>query len=181
MALFFLFGFDINHPLLCPQVPLPCITNQTSSTQASDLKCYFLKNPWGFPNGSVAKNLPEVQEMWAQSLGWEDPLEKEMATQMIFFPSFHLIIFTQLACLLSRYFFPFKATLLCCLMKIRWNALIQRKNIHRLLYKRGGKKKNGYFITPFCGINLYMFPVKYFNLYVWYKCLCSRLIVLKSN
>ena len=58
MALFFLFGFDINHPLLCPQVPLPCITNQTSSTQASDLKCYFLKNPWGFPNGSVAKNLP---------------------------------------------------------------------------------------------------------------------------
>ena len=29
--------------------------------------------------GSI-KNLPEVQETWVQSLGWEDPLEKEMAT-----------------------------------------------------------------------------------------------------
>ena len=31
-------------------------------------------------NGSVAKNLPAVQETWVQSLGGEDPLEKEMAT-----------------------------------------------------------------------------------------------------
>ena len=26
------------------------------------------------------KNLPAVQETWVQFLGWEDPLEKEMAT-----------------------------------------------------------------------------------------------------
>ena len=26
------------------------------------------------------KNLPEMQEAWVQSLGQEDPLEKEMAT-----------------------------------------------------------------------------------------------------
>ena len=26
------------------------------------------------------KHLPAVQETWIQSLGWEDPLEKEMAT-----------------------------------------------------------------------------------------------------
>ena len=26
------------------------------------------------------KNLPAMQETWVQSLGWEDPLEKEMAT-----------------------------------------------------------------------------------------------------
>ena len=32
-----------------------------------------------FPGGSVVKNLPAKQEMWIQSLGWEDPLEKEMA------------------------------------------------------------------------------------------------------
>ena len=25
------------------------------------------------------KNLPAVQETWVRSLGWEDPLEKEMA------------------------------------------------------------------------------------------------------
>ena len=34
----------------------------------------------GFPGGSVVKNLPAVQETWVQSLGWEDPLKKEMAT-----------------------------------------------------------------------------------------------------
>ena len=28
--------------------------------------------------GSLLKNLPTVQKMWIQSLGWEDPLEKEM-------------------------------------------------------------------------------------------------------
>ena len=32
-----------------------------------------------FPDGSAVKNLPDVQ-MWVQSLGREDPLEKEMAT-----------------------------------------------------------------------------------------------------
>ena len=38
------------------------------------------KQPWGFPGGSMVKNLPAKQETWVQSLGWEDPLEKEMAT-----------------------------------------------------------------------------------------------------
>ena len=33
-----------------------------------------------FPGGSVVKNLPAKQEMQVQSLGWEDPLEEEMAT-----------------------------------------------------------------------------------------------------
>ena len=28
----------------------------------------------------MIKRLPAMQETWAQSLGWEDPLEKEMAT-----------------------------------------------------------------------------------------------------
>ena len=28
----------------------------------------------------LVKNLPAVQENWAQSLGWEDPLEKGTAT-----------------------------------------------------------------------------------------------------
>ena len=27
----------------------------------------------------MVKNLPAMQETWVQSLGWEDPLEKEMA------------------------------------------------------------------------------------------------------
>ena len=33
-----------------------------------------------FPVGSAVKNLPAMQEMWLQSLGREDPLEKEMTT-----------------------------------------------------------------------------------------------------
>ena len=28
----------------------------------------------------MVKNLPAMQETWVPSLGWEDPLEKEMAT-----------------------------------------------------------------------------------------------------
>ena len=38
----------------------------------------------GFPGGSLVKNLhavQETQEMQNQSLGWEDPLEEEMATR----------------------------------------------------------------------------------------------------
>ena len=34
----------------------------------------------GFPGGSAVKNLPAMLETRAQSLGGEDPLEKEMAT-----------------------------------------------------------------------------------------------------
>ena len=39
--------------------------------------------PLGLSWWLVAKNLPAMQEMWetwVQSLGWEDPLEEEMAT-----------------------------------------------------------------------------------------------------
>ena len=33
-----------------------------------------------FPSGSQVKNPPVMWETWVQSLGWEDPLEKETAT-----------------------------------------------------------------------------------------------------
>ena len=36
---------------------------------------------YGFLGGSAVKNLPAMLETWVQSLGWKDPLEKEMATQ----------------------------------------------------------------------------------------------------
>ena len=32
------------------------------------------------PVAQTVSNPPEMQEIWIQSLGWEDPLEKEMAT-----------------------------------------------------------------------------------------------------
>ena len=34
----------------------------------------------GFPDGSVVKNLPTMQETQVRFLGWEDPLDKGMAT-----------------------------------------------------------------------------------------------------
>ena len=34
----------------------------------------------GFPGGAVVKNLAVMQETLIQSLGWEEPLEKEIAT-----------------------------------------------------------------------------------------------------
>ena len=40
--------------------------------------CVF--NMWTSLVTQTVKNLPAVQETWVQSLGWEDPLEKEMAT-----------------------------------------------------------------------------------------------------
>ena len=50
----------------------------------SNVKKYvFWTLPAGFLSGLAIKNLPVMQEskqMWAQSLGQEDPLEKEMAT-----------------------------------------------------------------------------------------------------
>jgi len=36
--------------------------------------------PWAFLIAQLVNNLPTVQETWVQFLGWEDPLEKEMAT-----------------------------------------------------------------------------------------------------
>ena len=39
-------------------------------------------NYGAFQVSSVVMNLPTKQEMQVQSLGWEDPLEKEMATHV---------------------------------------------------------------------------------------------------
>ena len=53
------------------------------------LKCYrevnfdsmfFVLFVGDFPGDSVVKNALAMQETWVQSLGWEDHLEKEMAT-----------------------------------------------------------------------------------------------------
>ena len=35
---------------------------------------------WASMVSSIVKNLPAMQETWVRSLGWEDPLEKGMAT-----------------------------------------------------------------------------------------------------
>ena len=52
----------------------------TVSKERQKIKKHEVSSHMGFPGSSVVKNLPAVQETWVQSLGWEDPLEKEMAT-----------------------------------------------------------------------------------------------------
>ena len=39
--------------------------------------CFTL---WASLAAQMVKNLPTTQETWVQPLGWEDSLEKEMAT-----------------------------------------------------------------------------------------------------
>ena len=65
----FPFFLPFIHPSLPPASFLFSVSWFTSST-----------NTMGFPGGSVIKNPPAKQEMQVLSLGWEDPLEKEMAT-----------------------------------------------------------------------------------------------------
>ena len=57
------------------------------TTAVTGQKAIF-KDRWiqGFPGNSVVKNLPAIQETKVQSLGQEDPLEKEMATHSSILP-----------------------------------------------------------------------------------------------
>ena len=41
---------------------------------------YLLQYFWASLMAQLVKNLPEMQETWVQSLGWEDPLEKGKAS-----------------------------------------------------------------------------------------------------
>ena len=41
---------------------------------------YPLQHSWASPVAQLVKKLLVMQETWAQSLGWEDPLEKGKAT-----------------------------------------------------------------------------------------------------
>ena len=41
---------------------------------------YPLQYSWASLGAQIVKNLPAMRETWVRSLGWEDPLEKEMAT-----------------------------------------------------------------------------------------------------
>ena len=41
---------------------------------------YPLQNSWASLVDQLVKNPPAMQETWAQSLGWEDPLEENIAT-----------------------------------------------------------------------------------------------------
>ena len=41
---------------------------------------YPLQYSWASLVAQTVKNPPAIREIWVQSLGWEDPLEEDMAT-----------------------------------------------------------------------------------------------------
>ena len=43
--------------------------------------CIYCVPYWVSLLAQMVNTLPAMQETWVQSLGWEDPLEKEMATR----------------------------------------------------------------------------------------------------
>ena len=63
-----------------PQMPTLQGGSFPSWSQAS-----CLGNSKSLEGGSVVRNLPAMQKMWAQSLGQEDPLEEGMATHYSIF------------------------------------------------------------------------------------------------
>ena len=72
-------SFGIRASLLhCSVTMVDKLVNLPKVTQG---ECYV---PSGVKRISLVaqmvKHLPKMQETWVQSLGWEDPLEKEMAT-----------------------------------------------------------------------------------------------------
>ena len=77
--------FTINSALIT-YLPL-CLTFTTShlGTEIPMLiSAWQIVDAQDFPDGSLVKNPPamqETQESWVTSLGWEDTLEEEMATQ----------------------------------------------------------------------------------------------------
>ena len=52
-----------------------------SEISAQERIDYPLQYSWGSPVASLVKNLPEMWQTWVWSLGWDDLLEKEMATR----------------------------------------------------------------------------------------------------
>jgi len=62
-----------------------CNTGDTGSIPGSGRSAgegigYPLQYSWASLVAQLVKNPPAMWETWAQSLGWEDPLEKGMAT-----------------------------------------------------------------------------------------------------
>ena len=47
---------------------------------------YPLQYSWDSLVAQLIKNLPEIQETWVESLGWEDPLEKGKLPTSVFWP-----------------------------------------------------------------------------------------------
>ena len=72
-----LIQFSVNGPGC---VPSRCLTWDQTMVEVMKMIKSFFQSPGASLVAQMVKRLPAVQETWVWSLGWEDPLEKEMAT-----------------------------------------------------------------------------------------------------
>ena len=56
----------------------PCLIPRSGRSPGEGIG-YPLQFSWASVVAQLVKNSPAMRETWDQSLGWEDPLEKEMA------------------------------------------------------------------------------------------------------
>ena len=57
---------------------------------------YIYTHVYGaFLVAQMVKNLPEMQETWIQSLGWDDPLEKRKATHPLQYSCLERALWTE--------------------------------------------------------------------------------------
>ena len=75
-----------NHLILCHLLLLPSIFSSIRVFSIESVLCIRWPNYWSFSFSisptlvaQFVENLPAMQETWVWFLGWEDPLEKEMA------------------------------------------------------------------------------------------------------
>ena len=69
-------GYKIN-----TQKSLALLYPNNEKTEREISEAFFNMAPMTSLVAQIVKHLPTMQETWVQSLSWEDPLEKEMATQ----------------------------------------------------------------------------------------------------
>ena len=72
-------GVATHSSILARRVPGRGVWRAQSGTQ---LKWFSMHTCtcWASPMAQLVKNPPAMQETWVQTLGWEDPLEKQKAT-----------------------------------------------------------------------------------------------------
>ena len=63
----------------CPQLGIKAKRRVNTLPSSMFLILWEIKAQRGFACGLVVKSVPAKQETWVQSLGREDPVEKEMA------------------------------------------------------------------------------------------------------
>ena len=91
---------------------------------------YPHKYSWASLVAQLVKSPPAIWETWVLFLGWEDPLENEMATHILIALFFFIFNFFSQEALILIFFVKIKSSL--CILKSRDNTLPTK--IHLVKY-----------------------------------------------